>query len=383
MIKHALLGLTTMLAISVVRARSGAGETPPKSFVIPLVEIAGHPSIELKFNGKGPYRLILDTGSGADLIVDQELADALGLKSTGTRRIGDPNTPEALEANVVKIGRVELSGLTLRNVDAISWKRQYMGVEDFPRGVVGLGLFGPRLLTLDYGRGALIVETGDLPQPDGKTVLTASFEDGIPSLPIDVAGVAYRAHLDSGSTGFVGLPQDAAAGLPLEAPPAIVGRARTASGDYTVSEARLQGALHLGAITLENPRLRFVNLPQANLGFDFLRALVVTVDRKNGRVRLVANGKPLEPTERPRLGIMTQGPKDGRLPVDHVAPGSPAAAAGVREGDQIVSLNGRAVAEMNRSDVSQAMMARPLAIALLRDGAPVELTVGANPAPPR
>jgi predicted aspartyl protease len=359
-----------------------AGDTASNAFVVPLKESGGHPSIELRINGKGPYRLLFDTGSGADLIVDQGLAEQLGLKSTGTRRIGDPNTPEALEAKIVAVDRVDVGGLVLRNVDAISWEREYKGMADFPRGVVGLGLFGPRLVTLDYGRGELTVASGQLSEPDGRTVLAASFEDGIPSLMIDVAGAAFRAHLDSGSSGFVGLPLDAAKTLSLEAPPVQVGRARTASGDYAVLESRLRGSVRVGAIEIENPKVHFSNLPQANLGFDLLRSLIVTVDRKNARVRLVPTGKPLEPTERPRLGIMVHGLKDGRLPIERVVPGSLAEAAGVRVGDQIVSLNGRAVAEMSGSELGPAMMARPLVVALLRDGATVDVTIGETKAVP-
>jgi membrane-associated protease RseP (regulator of RpoE activity) len=233
-------------------------------------------------------------------------------------------------------------------------------------------------VTLDYGRGELTVESGALPEPDGRSVLASSFEDGIPSIPIDVAGVAFRAHIDSGSSGFLGLPLDAAKTLPLEAPPVQVGRARTASGDYAVLESKLQGAVHLGGISIENPKVRFSGLPQANLGFDLIRSLVVTVDRANARVRLVSNGKPLEPTERPRLGIKALGPEDGRLPVGEVVPGSPAEAAGIRAGDKIERLNGRAVSEMSGPELGLAMMARPLTITLLRDGATVEVTVAAK-----
>ena len=374
--------LCAMLSISAVCGEQTATNPVSKTFAVPLKESGNHPSIELRIAGRGPYRFLFDTGSGADLILDRDLAEELGLKPTGTRRIGDPNTPDALEAKIVTIDRVDVGGLVLRSVDALSWERNYKHMADFPRGVVGLGLFGPRLVTLDYGRGELRAASGDLPEPDGRTVLAASFEDGIPSLLIDVAGVAYRAHLDSGSSGFLGLPLDAAKTLPLEAPPIQVGRARTASGDYAVLESRLRGSVRVGAINIENPKVHFSNLPQANLGFDLLRSLIVTVDRKNARVRLVSTGKPLAPSDRPRLGIMIHGLKDGRLPIEQVAEGSPAETAGLRAADQIVSLNGRTVAEMSASELGVAMMARPLAIALLRDGETVELTIDATKAAP-
>jgi predicted aspartyl protease len=360
-----------------------AAEPGRDTAVVPIDLSTGRPSIELRIDGQGPFRFALDTGSGADLILDEALAAELGLAPTGTRRIGDPNSPEALEAKVVKIDRVEIGGLTLRGIDTIAWKRDVLVGSSAPRGVVGLGLFGPRLVTLDYPGAKLTVEPGELPEPDGRVVLAASFADGIPSISIDVAGVAFRAHVDSGSSGFLGLPLGAAEKLPLEAPPVMVGRARTASGDYAVSESRLRGAVHVGSIAIESPKLRFVDLPIGNLGSDLLRALVVTVDRKNARVRLLSSGRTLEASERPRLGILIPGPKNGRLPVERVVPGSPAEIAGLRAGDEIVSLNGHEVATMSAPELGIAMQARPLAIAFVRDGEPHEVTVGAKaPTPP-
>jgi C-terminal processing protease CtpA/Prc len=95
-------------------------------------------------------------------------------------------------------------------------------------------------------------------------------------------------------------------------------------------------------------------------------------------VRLATTGEPLEPSDRPRFGIMIQGSKDGRLPIDSVAPGSPAEAAGLRAGDQIARLNGRTVAEMSRYEISLALQARPLAISLVRDGEAIDVTVERN-----
>jgi len=371
--------LGAVLASAMATGRPPGATPEHERTVVPLQFHSGRPVIVLALNGKGPYRFLFDTGSGARLIVDEELAAGLGLKPAGTQRIGDPNTPEAIEAKVVKVARVELGALAIKDVDAISWNRGALGPADSPRGVVGLGLFGSSVVTLDYPGAKFIVEPGPLPEADGRTVLKATFEDGIPSIPIDVAGVGYLAHLDSGSTGFLGLPLGASKDLPLEAEPVVVGRARTASGDYAVSEARLSGYVRVGEIVLEGPRLRFVDLPSANLGSDLLRSMVVSVDRKNERVRLVASGKPIEPSERPRLGILMYGPKEGRLPIERVVPGSPAEAADLRAGDQIVTLNGRVAAEMSKFELSQMLLARPLAITLLRDGATVAVEISVTP----
>jgi predicted metalloprotease with PDZ domain len=73
---------------------------------------------------------------------------------------------------------------------------------------------------------------------------------------------------------------------------------------------------------------------------------------------------------------------DGRLPIEKVASGSPAEAAGLEAGDQILRLNGRAVAEMSRYELSLTLQARPLAIELLRDGRTIDITID-TPEEPR
>jgi hypothetical protein len=377
--RRSVLGIALPIVCLVLAAKPAAAGAPAP-VTVPMELISGRPSILLRLDGQGPYRFLFDTGSGAGLILDQGLANELALEPTGTRRIGDPNTPEAIEAQVETVGRVEVGGLSIPKVEAISWKRDVLGGADAPRGVVGLGLFAPRAVTLDYPGGKLTVESTPLPEADGRTVLVATFDDGIPSIPIDVGGKPFRAHVDSGSTGFIGLPIDVAPALALEGLPVRVGRARSATGDYMVSEARLSGTLRVGSLALDKPTLRFSGLPQANLGSDFFRTMSVTVDSANRRVRLIAAGPPLGPSERPRFGIVSHGMKEGRFPVEDVAPGSAAEAAGLKAGDEIVRLNDRAVSEMSPFQLSQALLERPLVIALMREGAPKEIRIDPRPA---
>ena len=50
----------------------------------------------------------------------------------------------------------------------------------------------------------------------------------------------------------------------------------------------MKGEAHVGAITLTDPRVDFVDLfPNANLGFRFLKDYAVTFDPANHRVRFV------------------------------------------------------------------------------------------------
>jgi hypothetical protein len=87
----------------------------------------------------------------------------------------------------------------------------------------------------------------------------------------------------------------------------------------------------------------------ATLGYDALRKLTLIVDAKNGWAYL----QPHE--DSPRLGVYNRlgatfvpaGPKDGAM-LARVAPESPAAAAGLRDGDRLLKLNGVDVEHWHR-----------------------------------
>src|SRR5262249_49068270 len=110
-------------------------------------------------------------------------------------------------------------------------------------------------------------------------------EHGVPAIEIDVNGRSFKVDIDSGSPAEVTLPKSAANSLTLESEPAVVGRGMTADGPFEVYGATLRGEVHVGAMTLTNPRLDFVDVfPVGNLGSRFLSKLVVTFDPKNRRV---------------------------------------------------------------------------------------------------
>jgi hypothetical protein len=93
--------------------------------------------------------------------------------------------------------------------------------------------------------------------------------------------------VESGSPAEVTLPLSAAKGLTLAAQPQIFGRAQVGGQPLDVYGAPLRGTVRVGSITLTNPRLDFLDLPIGNLGFRFLKNLVVTFDLKNRRVQFV------------------------------------------------------------------------------------------------
>jgi len=372
--------LTLVLAAFVLS--TPAAPTPADSPVeVPMDLRWLKPAIEVKLNGTGPYWFILDSGAGPYLIVDADLAAELKLPPEGKQQIGDPTHPHALTVDEVYVKRVEVGSQTYEGVGALTWDKVLYSGTNRPRGIVGMGLFGGKLVTLDYPGGKLRIEPGDLPEPDGATVFEAPMMHNVPSIEIQLEGKPVMARLDTGSTGFLSLPTDYAKTLPLTGEPVEVGRAHTVNREYPVLSSTLKGTIRVGSLRIENPVVSFIDTGGANIGTDLLRSLVVTIDKRNQRVRLVSDGRPIAASNRPRLGIVSPVVQDGRIPITRLTPDSAAEKAGVRVGDAVVRINGEPVATMKAGDLALALRANPLRLTLLRDGSELEIQVNLEPAP--
>lgn len=338
------------------------------------------PAIEVKLNGTGPYWFLLDSGVGPYLIVDSDLAAELKLpveEKAGAASQGHAHRPAM---DTVYVDAVEVGSFRYEGVQALSWNPGMYADPVRPRGIVGVGLFGGTLVTFDYPAGRVRLQRGDLPEPDGAGVLDAPSMHNIPSIEIDVAGRRVMARLATGSTGFLTLPPDMASQLPLASAPVEAGRAQTSNGPVVIRTAALNGSVSFGGLRIENPPLDFMEAGGATVGSDLLRSLIVTIDRKNQRVRLVSDGRPLVASTRSRLGLLHSGVQDGKIPIERVRPGSPAEEAGLHAGDAIVKIGGRPVAAMRPGDVAFALRSDPLRLSILRDGHEVEVDVRVEPA---
>ena len=75
--------------------------------------------------------------------------------------------------------------------------------------------------------------------------------------------------------------------------PVVVGQGRTVNSSFKVWKGRLDGAVKLGTIVIDDPALSFISMLDetgfANIGSAFLRDFVVTLDYKNGLIRYKKN----------------------------------------------------------------------------------------------
>src|SRR5271155_1042110 len=84
----------------------------------PIELTHGRPFVTVKVNGKGPFRFIIDTGTGAEAFVSGELADELNLPVVGQVHLSDPSKQGGQRAPIVLIQSLEVAGVTFTAVRA-------------------------------------------------------------------------------------------------------------------------------------------------------------------------------------------------------------------------------------------------------------------------
>lgn len=117
----------------------------------PLINL---PSCWATINGKGPYRLVIDTGGSVLLSLDREVASEIGLKSLGTASIhgvgGKEESSQAL-ADELRIGDIVGKRVMTRIFDARA------AMANAADGILGTGVFADGRLTLDFAGARLVV----------------------------------------------------------------------------------------------------------------------------------------------------------------------------------------------------------------------------------
>lgn len=259
----------------------------PATHQAAMAERYGKPYVMVTVNGHGPYRFIVDTGTGADAFVTPELADVLGLPAVGQTGLSDPTGQGSRRTTVVQIDTLQFAGVTFFKVKAL--RHGILTEAGGCDGILGFTLFRDYLLTLDFPQHRLLLETGSL-VPDGeKTVLPFRMPEGVPIAHLKIDGMPpFEAQLDSGGGGLV-LPESLAKSLKYDVDPVVYAEGRSVSTRFQLKVARLGSNVRIGRYTITHPVVAIhPAFPLANFGSPPMRHFAITFDQKNLLVRFAA-----------------------------------------------------------------------------------------------
>jgi hypothetical protein len=245
------------------------------------------PAVEVKVNGQGPFFFLIDTGAAGQARIDSSLAEKLGLKPVGNVASSDAGAAAQQSLKEFRLDSLTVGDITFENVTAYS--RTYNTSSYLPHldGILGFALFEKLLLTLDYPAARVRISPGELPAPDGRTILPLKDCDGNPCAAIRIGTETVDALLDSGNSRAIDLSGSMMSRLRLITFPRTIGTGGSVSGEFSVREVQIADAIRIGNLTLRDPVVTFADpFQEVNIGSTFLRRYVITFDQQHHRVRI-------------------------------------------------------------------------------------------------
>ena len=362
---------------------------------IPFRLSANHVVIPISIQKKS-LDVILDTGMPMDgvMLYRNEKVGRLAL-SAGTglqaRVAGAGSENDGVAADIVPGLTIDVDRVRLTDAKAIVVPPVRSFAPDHD-GVIGASLFRNFVVTVDFDAGRV---TFDDPKrwtpPPGAAAVPLTMRGNMPFtevtvLDADGGRVPVQVVVDLGAGHPISLNLGETDGItaPARAIRANIGRGL--SGVLRGQVGRLAG-LEIGGVVLRDVVATYpdsedqhpggMDSEGGNLGTGLLQHFNVTFDYAGGKMYLTRNRGFDRPFEWDMSGLWLEPDARASLRVAGVLQNSAAEAAGLRVGDLLAEVNGKAVAAKDLPSLSQQFRkdGESLAVTLTRDGKPVNATL--------
>jgi hypothetical protein len=337
--------------------------TGKKRALVPIYIENNHLWSRGAVNGKDSVSILFDTGAYNDCVRTARAA-SLGLELRGRHQsLGAGGSVESASSERVTLG--------MQGVDLVGDRLNTLPLEEIGGQagrdldvIVGYPLFARAVVVIDYEAATLeIIDGADWRYEGSGVVLPLTFESRLPYVTARVTlpgrdAVEGRFVLDTGSAGSLILgPEFVEQQHALDVVGTTVqGLARGVGGQSANPVGRV-AKLELGRVALDRPITMFrspgpgsISAPGTigNIGGGILRRFRVFLDYSRSRVILEPNARFGDPFEYDMsgLGLRATGPNYSQVMVARVLEESPAAAAAVRAGDELVSVDGESAREI-------------------------------------
>lgn len=365
----------------------------PGTAVLPFEYSARHVWLRASIDGGPEEDFLFDTGASVT-VLDSAFAATHGIATEGRMQAAGAGasggasfaklaslTVRAPDGDGVELHDLRVAVLSVNPMFAPYFWREMAGV-------IGYDFISRFVVTIDYDRGVLVLR-------DPKTFRFAGTEAPLPMVMNGVVP-ALRATLDGKYEGLFRLDVGSSSTVDLHTPFAmqhgIAGRLKHPreisgagfGGQYTSTLGRAK-SMAIGPYAWKDPMVSAANATEGafaseefagNIGNRILERFRVTLDYDGRRVWLEPGARYRERDSFTRAGVLLAR-EGGRVDARSVLSGSPAAAAGLREGDTIASVDGRAIGEWTLRELDELFErganGRRVAIGVVRDGAPVTL----------
>ena len=316
--------------------------------------------LQARVNGSEPRWFILDTGAGVTLL-NTTTVRSLGLtvgKSGTVNGAGGQAQSAAVKGVTIDVGGALVKDVDAATLPLTQFENAGGRVVD---GILGVEFFKRYVVEIDYeARQLTVYEPNGYRYAGRGESLPLSFKHNHPHVRAQLT-LRGRPPLEG---DFV---IDAGSALPVILLPSFIEKNRLRESLPTTFTAYGRGvggevplpvgraeSIRFGGFTLAQPVTAFPASGTfggegiaGNIGTAVLRRFRVVFDYSRERVHLEPAKNYDDPFEfdMSGLGLTSEGPTFTVLKVARVLPGTPAAEAGLRQGDEIVSVGGRPAAE--------------------------------------
>ena len=249
---------------------------------VPFETIDGRIYVQVRVNGRGPFRFAIDTGASGLARADASLVSTLGLPIQGQASTSDG--VQTAKVDTTHLDSLELGGLAQRDLDVIT--RDYSGRKSPDAafsGIIAREFFADGLLVIDYPGKTLSFSRAHALSPTGKDVL--NYERAF-RVPVSIGGLETEGNLDTGANVTFVLPQslyEKVSAGPLER----AGRGQLTNGEIDTNRATVHGPFRIGDASLSDVEVRVADrFPELLVGAHALEGHVVLIDQRSRSIAL-------------------------------------------------------------------------------------------------
>jgi predicted aspartyl protease len=280
-------------------------QSPARTIHMDVVH--GKPYVMVMVNGKGPFRFVVDTGTGGQALITPALADQLQLPVLGQARLVDPSGQGGRHSQIFFIQSLSIGAVEFTEVKAI--RHSLAGEDQTCMGLLGFTLFRDYLLTLDFPGRSMTLAQGALSSDNNQSVLSFRMPDGVPLVPLRIGNEQVEAQLDSGGVGLT-LPEHLASQLKFTSTPVVYANGESLATRFQLKAAKLGTDVHIGRYTFAQPLVEIhPAFPLVNLGACPMQHFAITFDQKNLLVRFDSNHEILHLDSTPTTLRMENAPQ--------------------------------------------------------------------------
>lgn len=353
--------------------------------------------VPVVINGQLPLKFILDTGVRTTILTEKAFSDILNLQYSRRFQVAGPGGEKLVEAYITNDVTLDMPGIHGQGHAMLVLEKDYLELRNYlgtdVQGILGYEVFSRFVVAIDYESRQLTISAPEYFKPKKKyQELGIQIEDTKPYVVLPVTmktGTTLNAKLLVDTGASHGLILDSSSDERIVVPEkhviSLIGRGL--AGTINGRIARIQ-SIEMGKYKLEEVVVNFPNpedygspdsLKNDNvfrngaIGGELLRRFSTVFNFPAGKMYLKKNSSYSRKFNFNLSGMTfkAKGSRLRRFEITDVRKGSGAAQADIREGDELVSIDGISAGEYNLNGINQAFDLRPgrkIHVEIMREG---------------